>query len=658
MISALLVLPTLLPRVVMADGAAVVGTDNLQAVVGQALAITDLQITGATGSTPVKLLVGSGTLAMSQTTGLTFDGSSTGAEIYFSGSIENVNAALATLTYTRGSTGSDTLEVSLVSRGEVFFSENGHLYEYISVSGGINWVDANVAAGLLTRYGATGYLTTITSSNENDFAAARLLGDGWMGANDVAVEGAWRWVTGPESGTNFWNGNGSGSPASGAYANWNTTEPNDSGSAEDCGQFLSGGVSGKWNDLPCSATLLAGYVAEFGAPSALPATTGNEFTITTYAPTTISTLSPTDGATSVSNASNVVITFSQAVNVGTGDITIVRANDAATIMTIDVTSGQVTGTGTTTIVINPTGILPSGTSVYINFPSTAFTAVAGGAFSGISNSTTWNFAVQRASTTTGTAITGGGLNILSASRSCGGSATGFLSLSGSNAEQYQLSNESRFLTSSWEVFTGEAMTLPWTFTSESGVVEVYALLKNSSGSLVSLSATTLPTDGCVPAVEDTNDVAQPVDGESGTSDDGVLRGRSPWNGNMEVIANLEGAKLMKGENYDTVYYLDDGVRRPFMGETIYFTWFSDFSGIREVSDATLATIPMGIPMLPKAGSLIKIQSESSVYLVTDTGAGQTLTRIANEGEAAQRFGIDWALQVRDIDVTLFDKFIR
>ena len=49
-----------------------------------AMPITDLQISGdGDEPIPVKLYTTSGTLSMSTTTGLTFDGSSSGSEIYF-----------------------------------------------------------------------------------------------------------------------------------------------------------------------------------------------------------------------------------------------------------------------------------------------------------------------------------------------------------------------------------------------------------------------------------------------------------------------------------------------------------------------------------------------------------------------------------------------
>lgn len=273
----------------------VTGTTSYEGIVDVAVAIDDLQITGEDEDpVSVKLLVTSGTLEMATTTGLTFTGAETGDTLYFSGSKVDVNAALASLTYTRGSTGSDTLEVSLVEPGEVFFPDNGHLYEYISST--LTWTQAEAAAEALTRYGSAGYLTTITSAEENDFVADRLENAGWMGASDAAVEDDWKWVTGPETGTSFWSGDQSGSAVGGNYENWNTGEPNDSGSNEDCGQFLAG-ASGLWNDLPCSGTTLPGYVVEFGAEGDLPEVAALDITITidTDIPPTVSITSPTEG---------------------------------------------------------------------------------------------------------------------------------------------------------------------------------------------------------------------------------------------------------------------------------------------------------------------------------------------------------------------------
>lgn len=96
----------------------------------------------------------------------------------------------------------------------------------------------------------------------------------WIGATDEIVEGEWRWATGPEAGTLFWNGAAGGTEIT--YANWNGGEPNNVGSnGEDyahitAASVIRGGASlGAWNDLPnttssSGAYSSQGYVVEYG----------------------------------------------------------------------------------------------------------------------------------------------------------------------------------------------------------------------------------------------------------------------------------------------------------------------------------------------------------------------------------------------------------
>ena len=139
-------------------------------------------------------------------------------------------------------------------------SSNNHFYQFINASG-ISWTAAKTAAEQLTFFGKQGYLATVTSAAENQFIVSKIQGQGWMGAADSQTEDNWKWMTGPEAGTQFWQGRSNGSVVGGLYNNWYSGEPNDYGSGEDYAHFL---LDGKWNDYPLSSNGIQGYIVEFG----------------------------------------------------------------------------------------------------------------------------------------------------------------------------------------------------------------------------------------------------------------------------------------------------------------------------------------------------------------------------------------------------------
>ena len=152
-------------------------------------------------------------------------------------------------------------------------------------------------------------------------------------------------------------------------------------------------------------------------------TTWNFTTVDNVAPT-VSTYSPANNASGVAVGANLVLTFNEAVQKGTGNITIRRTSDNADI-NISVTSNQVTigGTGANLnriVTINPTNDLNGGTAYHVRIPSGVIRdrAATPNDYAGISDATTWNF------TTVNTAA---GIARLAA-RVSGGSAT--LTISG------------------------------------------------------------------------------------------------------------------------------------------------------------------------------------------------------------------------------------
>lgn len=116
------------------------------------------------------------------------------------------------------------------------------------------------------------------------------------------------------------------------------------------------------------------------------------FTTADVSAPTLSSSSPSDDATGVAVDANIELTFSEAVDTETGTIVIKKVSDGSTVESFDVaTSTAISGSGTTTITINPTYDLAGSTAYYIEIASTAFDDAAGNSYAGISGTTTLNF---------------------------------------------------------------------------------------------------------------------------------------------------------------------------------------------------------------------------------------------------------------------------
>lgn len=106
---------------------------------------------------------------------------------------------------------------------------------------------------------------------------------------------------------------------------------------------------------------------------------------------TLSSSTPADGAGSVAVGSNIVLTFSENVVAGAGNILIKKALDDSTVATIAVGDAQVTFNGTTGVTINPTADLAAGTAYYVTMASGVIADAAGNPYAGISLATDLNF---------------------------------------------------------------------------------------------------------------------------------------------------------------------------------------------------------------------------------------------------------------------------
>jgi len=125
----------------------------------------------------------------------------------------------------------------------------------------------------------------------------------------------------------------------------------------------------------------------------ISSTTALSFTSANVLPTLSSSV-PADNATDVARDANIVLNFSEIVDVETGNITIKKTSDDSTFETIDVTSSNVTGTGTTQITINPTSNFNADIEYYLLIDATAFDDVSSGSYAGISSKTALSFTTE------------------------------------------------------------------------------------------------------------------------------------------------------------------------------------------------------------------------------------------------------------------------
>jgi len=127
---------------------------------------------------------------------------------------------------------------------------------------------------------------------------------------------------------------------------------------------------------------------------------------------------------------------------------------------------------------------------------------------------------------------------------------------------------------------------------------------------------------------------------------------TPSAGTGTLIKLACGASAGVNDPCRAVYYLgNDGKRYVFPNEKTYKTWYSNFSGVEEVSAEEMASHFIGGNVTYRPGvKLVKIQTNPKVYAVDANG---TLRWVSSGAVAEELYGSSWNLMVEDVPDPFF-----
>ncbi|MCX6714632.1 MAG: YCF48-related protein [Candidatus Uhrbacteria bacterium] len=102
------------------------------------------------------------------------------------------------------------------------------------------------------------------------------------------------------------------------------------------------------------------------------------------------------------------------------------------------------------------------------------------------------------------------------------------------------------------------------------------------------------------------------------------------------------------------YYATDGKRHAFPNDKVYFSWFTDFSTVKEVSADFLSSLTLGKNVTYRPGvKMVKFQTSPQVYVVAKGG---TLRAVLSESIAAALYGSDWNKKIDDISDVFYGNY--
>lgn len=134
----------------------------------------------------------------------------------------------------------------------------------------------------------------------------------------------------------------------------------------------------------------------------------------------------------------------------------------------------------------------------------------------------------------------------------------------------------------------------------------------------------------------------------------VLMVGAPLATNAMTTTAFGPGDLIKGSRDTVYYYASNGKRFVFPNSKTYFTWYKDFSTVKQIPDGLLSTIPLGGNVTYRPGyKMVKVTTDPQVYVVDQGGF---LRHVGSQQLAETLYGIAWKNQIDDVPDAFFTNY--
>ena len=130
---------------------------------------------------------------------------------------------------------------------------------------------------------------------------------------------------------------------------------------------------------------------------------------------------------------------------------------------------------------------------------------------------------------------------------------------------------------------------------------------------------------------------------------------TPFAGQAAVTSAFNSDDLIKGSGSTVYYFAQDGHRYVFPNDKVYFSWYRDFSNVKQIPDEQLFSIPLGRSNITyKPGyKLVKVTTDPKTYVVD---RGGILRHVTTEQLARTLYNLNWSDRVDDIPDIFFSNY--